>query len=135
MVGKDEAESKAASNQSNSQEKTYKDIATSIEHGNVYKIVLNRPKKLNAITVVVKKHLIHFELNLINSSWSNLNFKMYNELISALKEAEENPNITMCVITGAGDYYCSGNDLTNFSTKEAMQNIKKAAIDGGILLE
>ena len=60
---------------------------------------------------------------------------MYNELISALKEAEENPNITMCVITGAGDYYCSGNDLTNFSTKEAMQNIKKAAIDGGILLE
>jgi peroxisomal 3,2-trans-enoyl-CoA isomerase len=60
---------------------------------------------------------------------------MYNELISALKEAEENSNVTMCVITGAGEYYCSGNDLTNFSTKEAMQNIKQAAIDGGILLE
>ncbi len=60
---------------------------------------------------------------------------MYNELIAALKEAEQNPNITMCVITGAGDYYCSGNDLTNFATKEAMQNIKKAAVDGGVLLE
>jgi peroxisomal 3,2-trans-enoyl-CoA isomerase len=60
---------------------------------------------------------------------------MYNELISALKEADANPSIKICVITGAGDYFCSGNDLTNFSTKEAMQNIKKAAKDGGILLE
>ena len=36
---------------------------------------------------------------------------------------------------GAGKYYCSGNDLTNFTTKEAMTNIKKAAVDGGVLLE
>ena len=61
--------------------------------------------------------------------------KMYNELIQALNEADKNPNILMCYITGAGDYYCSGNDLTNFATKEAMENIKKASKDGGVLLE
>jgi enoyl-CoA hydratase/carnithine racemase len=38
-------------------------------------------------------------------------------------------------LTGAGNYYCSGNDLTNFTTKEAMANIKQAAVDGGLLLE
>ena len=59
---------------------------------------------------------------------------MYNELIEALSEADKNPNVLMCCITGAGDYYCSGNDLTNFSTKEAMADLKKAAVDGGVLL-
>jgi peroxisomal 3,2-trans-enoyl-CoA isomerase len=60
---------------------------------------------------------------------------MYRELIEALKEADRNPQIFMVCITGAGNYYCSGNDLSNFSTKEAMTNIKQAAIDGGVLLE
>ena len=90
----------------------FQDIQTSIEFNSVYKIVLNRPTKLNAIT-----------------------FRMYNELIEALKEADNNPNILMVVLTGAGDYYCSGNDLTNFSSPEAMKDIKKAAKDGGVLLE
>ncbi|RNA08758.1 enoyl- delta isomerase mitochondrial isoform X1 [Brachionus plicatilis] len=92
--------------------KKFQDIQTSIEFNNVYKIVLNRPTKLNAIT-----------------------FTMYNELIEALSEAENNPNILMVCITGAGDYYCSGNDLTNFSSPSAMSDIKKAAKEGGILLE
>lgn len=98
-------------NQSSSPTK-FQDIQTSIEFNSVYKIVLNRPAKYNAITL-----------------------KMYNELIEALKEADSNPNVLMVVITGAGDYYCSGNDLTNFSSPEAMKDIKKAAKDGGVLLE
>jgi enoyl-CoA hydratase/carnithine racemase len=60
---------------------------------------------------------------------------MYKELMQALREADANPKILMVVITGAGNYYCSGNDLSNFSTKEALANIKQAAIDGGKLLE
>ena len=60
---------------------------------------------------------------------------MYNEFIEALDEAEKNDDVLMVVVTGAGDYYCSGNDLTNFSSKEAMSNLKKAAEDGGVLLE
>ena len=45
-------------------------IQTSIEHGNIYKIVLNRPAKLNALTV-----------------------QMYRELIFALAEADADPNV------------------------------------------
>lgn len=60
---------------------------------------------------------------------------MYEDIIEALKEADADPKITMCCFTGVGDYYCSGNDLTNFQTKEAMTNVKKAAQDGGVLLE
>lgn len=60
---------------------------------------------------------------------------MYNELMEALEEAQNNPNVLMVCITGAGNYYCSGNDLTNFSTPTAMSDIKKAAKEGGILLE
>ncbi len=61
--------------------------------------------------------------------------KMYNELQQALKEADANPKILMVCITGAGNYYCSGNDLSNFSTKEALADIKQAAVNGGKLLE
>jgi Delta3-Delta2-enoyl-CoA isomerase len=45
-------------------------IQTSIECGNIYKIVLNRPAKLNALTV-----------------------QMYRELIFALAEADADPNV------------------------------------------
>lgn len=90
----------------------FKQILTSVEYGNIYKIVMNRPTKYNAI-----------------------NIEMYNELIQALTEANENPSVQAIVLTGAGEYYCSGNDLTSFSSPEAMANMKQAARDGGVLLE
>ena len=39
---------------------------------------------------------------------------MYKEVQQALVEAGENKSVVVAVITGAGDYYCSGNDLSNF---------------------
>lgn len=90
----------------------YKHLLATVEYGNIYKIVLNRPTKYNAINV-----------------------EMYNEIIAALEEADANPSIVAICMTGAGDYYCSGNDLTSFSSKEAMENFKQAAINGGVLLE
>ena len=41
---------------------------------------------------------------------------MYQEWQQALKEAAEDKSVVLTVITGAGDYYCSGNDLSNFAT-------------------
>ena len=38
---------------------------------------------------------------------------MYNELIAALKEADSNPNVSALLMTGAGKYFSSGNDLSN----------------------
>ncbi|XP_026532429.1 enoyl-CoA delta isomerase 2, mitochondrial isoform X2 [Notechis scutatus] len=58
---------------------------------NITKIMLNRPKRKNAISV-----------------------KMYNEIMKALEEAA-NDDSTITVLTGNGDYYCSGNDLSNFT--------------------
>lgn len=60
---------------------------------------------------------------------------MYREIIVALAEADNNPKIKAICITGAGEYYCAGNDLTSFSSKEAMENMKKSAQEGGVLLE
>ena len=39
---------------------------------------------------------------------------MYQEVQHALRTAGEDGSVVVAVITGAGDYYCSGNDLSNF---------------------
>ena len=40
---------------------------------------------------------------------------MYSEVQHALQAAGTDNSVTVTVITGAGDYYCSGNDLGNFT--------------------
>ncbi|XP_049912465.1 enoyl-CoA delta isomerase 2, mitochondrial [Epinephelus moara] len=54
-------------------------------------IKLNRPTKKNAITT-----------------------EMYNEIIAALQQAAKDDSV-ITVFTGTGDFYCSGNDLSNFT--------------------
>ena len=39
---------------------------------------------------------------------------MYEEIPRALQEAEENSDILFVVLTGSGDYFSSGNDLSNY---------------------
>jgi len=73
-----------------SKESKFSEIAVTIENG-VYTIKKNRPHKKNAIT-----------------------WKMYAEIIGALQEADQDNSVKFVVITGEGDFYCSGNDLGNF---------------------
>lgn len=72
-------------------------------------IKLNRPEKKNAITT-----------------------QMYNEIIAALDQAAKDESV-LTVFTGAGDFYCSGNDLTNF-TKIPEGGLELMAKQGGELL-
>ncbi|XP_066481578.1 enoyl-CoA delta isomerase 2-like isoform X2 [Tiliqua scincoides] len=72
-----------------SAERTYKTLLVTRED-NITKITLNRPAKKNAINVT-----------------------MYREIMQALEEAAKDDSV-LTVITGSGDYYCSGNDLNNF---------------------
>uniref|UniRef100_A0A667ZEI5 Enoyl-CoA delta isomerase 2 n=1 Tax=Myripristis murdjan TaxID=586833 RepID=A0A667ZEI5_9TELE len=72
-------------------------------------IKMNRPTKYNAITT-----------------------EMYSEIIRALEQAAKDQSV-LTVFTGAGDYYCSGNDLTNF-TRIPEGGIQQMARDGGELL-
>lgn len=56
------------------------------------KIVLNRPKKKNAFSK-----------------------EMYHELDKALREISDNDKIKVILLTGSGDNFSAGNDLSNFS--------------------
>ena len=40
---------------------------------------------------------------------------MYREVQAALQVAGQDDSVVCAVLTGAGDYYCSGNDLSNFT--------------------
>lgn len=68
----------------------YETLDVQIEKG-ICRLKFNRPDKKNAV-----------------------NMKMYEEIPEALKEAGDDENVVICYVTGAGDYYSSGNDLSNF---------------------
>lgn len=72
-------------------------------------IKLNRPTKKNAITT-----------------------EMYNEIIAALQQAAKDDSV-ITVFTGTGDFYCSGNDLSNFTNIPAG-GVEAMAKQGGELL-
>ena len=55
-------------------------------------ITFNRPKRKNAFTE-----------------------KSYGEVAARIREADGDASVKAIVMTGAGDYYSSGNDLSNFS--------------------
>ncbi|TSK16036.1 NEDD4-like E3 ubiquitin-protein ligase WWP1 [Bagarius yarrelli] len=90
-------------------EKAFQTLLVTTEDA-ITTIRLNRPQKKNAITV-----------------------EMYNELIEALDLAGKNDSV-ITVLTGSGDYYCSGNDLNNF-TKIPEGGPEKMAKDAGALLK
>ncbi|XP_055953278.1 enoyl-CoA delta isomerase 2-like isoform X1 [Argiope bruennichi] len=74
----------------------------------ITEIIFNRPNKRNAITT-----------------------QMYRDIVSALKEATES-EAAVTVLTGKGDYYSSGNDLSNFASIQG--DVSTAAKDGAELL-
>uniref|UniRef100_A0A3P9KLI7 Enoyl-CoA delta isomerase 2 n=1 Tax=Oryzias latipes TaxID=8090 RepID=A0A3P9KLI7_ORYLA len=86
----------------------YETLLVTTEDG-ITTIKLNRPAKKNAITT-----------------------EMYNEIIAALDQAARD-DCVITVFTGAGDFYCSGNDLTNF-TKIPEDGVEAMARSAGDLL-
>lgn len=101
---------------------TYQDI--SVEYDDqVATIQLNRPDKLNAIRL-----------------------QTYGELISAFKAADISPECDLIVLSGKGEHFSAGNDLTDlvgddhsqlmeyvqeiFTTVSSLQKVVIAAVDG-----
>uniref|UniRef100_W5LII7 Enoyl-CoA delta isomerase 2 n=1 Tax=Astyanax mexicanus TaxID=7994 RepID=W5LII7_ASTMX len=89
--------------------KAFETLLFTTEDG-ITTIKFNRPEKKNAITV-----------------------KMYDELIEALDLAAKDKSV-ITVLTGSGDYYCSGNDLNNF-TNLPEGGPEKMSKDAGELLK
>merc|ERR1712054_237347 len=56
---------------------------------------------------------------------------MYREIMEALSFASEDPSVAVTLVTGAGNYYSSGNDLSNFSR---LQNPTRTAAEAKDLL-
>jgi enoyl-CoA hydratase/carnithine racemase len=61
-------------------------------NNSILKVTLNRPQARNA-----------------------LDDKMYEQICSALTQARNDPEIKGLLIQGAGDHFCAGNDLADFS--------------------
>ena len=59
---------------------------------------------------------------------------MYDDITKALEDAGKNNDCVLAVVTGAGDYYCSGNDLGNFA-KIPPEGPEKMAADGRAVLK
>ncbi|KAL7058194.1 hypothetical protein AAHC03_016638 [Spirometra sp. Aus1] len=84
------------------------EIDLHIDTNGIMRLTLNRPTKKNAIT------------------WT-----MYETWTSMLNKAAEDSNVKMVVITGTGDYFCSGNDLSNFSEASKPGADLQKMVDAG----
>ena len=58
---------------------------------------------------------------------------MYDNVCAALDQAAKDPSVRVAVTTGTGGYYCSGNDLSNF-TNIPEEGPEKLAEEGRIRL-
>lgn len=55
---------------------------------------------------------------------------MYQEIIDALNDAENNSQISICCITGNGEFFSSGNDVTNYLRSKNNESQEKLIEDG-----
>jgi peroxisomal 3,2-trans-enoyl-CoA isomerase len=103
-----EGENAQTSSSSTSNTNSNDKIIMQTENG-VLKITLNRPEKRNAIQM-----------------------DMYKAITDKLMQANSDSSVRIVLLTGNGNYYCSGNDLSNFL--EAASNPEKFAEDSRQIL-
>lgn len=71
------------------------------ERNGIMTATFNRPKRKNA-----------------------MNPELYIDFLNVLRDASKNENVRVLILTGAGDYYSSGNDLSNFMTVDMSDTEK-----------
>ena len=104
------SESASSATETQSSDASTQDLQVEIKN-NICFITMNRPKKKNAITRA-----------------------MYGDFERALKAADQDDSVKFAVISGKGDFYSSGNDLSNF-TELDLSNIAEEAKLGARILE
>ncbi|MDT7888265.1 MAG: enoyl-CoA hydratase/isomerase family protein [Desulfurococcales archaeon] len=79
-----------------------------LERGEITKIILNRPEKLNA-----------------------LNSQLRRELVSAINEVKNDPKVKVVIFAGAGKSFCAGQDINEsvqFRAEDAIKWIEENEI-------
>ena len=110
----------------------------------VYSIVSSRKRRVKAekrraqeaagtlpyltidVTIEDKVAILTFNRARKKNAFSKL---MYKELERAIRGASVNDKISVIMLTGSGDYYSSGNDLSNLSELKHPLTIAKEARD------
>ena len=68
--------------------------------GKIARVILNRPKKMNAI-----------------------DDKMPKEIETAIQRADSDPDIHVIILSGAGKAFCAGYDLEHYSKESSKNNV------------
>ena len=84
------------------------------------------PYKTIIVSIEAKVAVITFDRARKKNAFSKV---MYKELERAIRSASENESISVIMLTGSGDYYSSGNDLSNLSELKHPLTIAKEARD------
>lgn len=71
----------------------YKSLKITSDSGGVYNLILNRPATLNALSP-----------------------DFFVEFPKALSHLDENPNVSVIVLSGKGDHFCAGIDINSLKT-------------------
>ncbi|XP_053252301.1 enoyl-CoA delta isomerase 2-like [Podarcis raffonei] len=85
----------------------------------ITKIIFNRPDKKNCYQPCGERKQGK-QTGISKQSVETKIQQMYGEIMRALEEAAKDDS-TLTVITGRGDYYCSGNDLNNFAENFSLE--------------
>ncbi|XP_013791191.1 enoyl-CoA delta isomerase 2, mitochondrial-like [Limulus polyphemus] len=107
LAGKEKVTSDNSQSSSNSSQ--YNGLQVSTQNG-ITTVKLNRPEKKNALTT-----------------------QMYRDISEILSNTAKDKSSVITLFTGAGDYYCSGNDLGNFNLPPGV-DIAQMAKDASVLL-
>uniref|UniRef100_A0A915PTQ8 ACB domain-containing protein n=1 Tax=Setaria digitata TaxID=48799 RepID=A0A915PTQ8_9BILA len=89
-------------------------------------------KSVRGLDIVVEDKVFWIKLNRPNK-YNALTWEMYDGITNALNYANE-IDTTVTVLAGSGEYFCSGNDLSNFTGVNDSADIPRMASRAGEVL-
>ncbi len=76
-------------------------------------------ENLDHLQVELEQHILTITLNRPEAS-NAFHIPMIEELVSTLDQADQNPDVRVIIITGAGKHFCAGGDIKAMAEKKEM---------------
>uniref|UniRef100_A0A0R3QEP7 ACB domain-containing protein n=1 Tax=Brugia timori TaxID=42155 RepID=A0A0R3QEP7_9BILA len=87
------------------------------------KIVFDDLKSIPGLDIIIEDKILWIKLNRPNKH-NALTLEMYDGITNALNYANET-NTMVTAFIGSGQYFCSGNDLSNFTEVTGLEDIPR----------